>query len=346
MTNTPPRKHLDNVIASQVEMKPVEWVWRNRLARGKLTLITGDPEMGKSMIGFDIIARLTRGSTWPDGEKAQMGKAVILSAEDAEDDTIVPRLIAAGANLDQIKIIKGMTDTSGKKRSFNLQHDLQDLANELVDDVVCMMIDPITAYMGDGVDSHRTSDVRAVLSGLDKFAKDHKVAVLGITHPTKAMQHKAMNAFTGSLAYVAASRLAFIALEDTELERKLFLPVKNNIGLRASGLGYRIIGVTLSNGLETAHVDWDGEPVSISADKALRELNEEGKKPHASELAEEFIKGFLKDGPKTVNEMNEAAKGLKQFSPRTLARARKKLGIEPEKEGMFGPWLVRLPTKH
>ena len=98
---------------------------------------------------------------------------------------------------------------------------------------------PSGRYMGK-IDSHRTTDVRAVLEPLDKFAETHNVAVLAITHPPKAVQAKALHAATGSLAFVAAARLAFLAIEEPETDRKLLLPVKNNLGPMALGLGYRL----------------------------------------------------------------------------------------------------------
>jgi hypothetical protein len=114
-----------------------------------------------------------------------------------------------------------------------------------------IMIDPVTAYLGGKVDSHRTTDVRSILEPLDKFAERHKCAVVCITHPPKAAQSKAINSFTGSLAFVAAARVAFVAIDDPEdplADRQMLLPVKNNIGPMAPGLAYRRIGCVTEKG--------------------------------------------------------------------------------------------------
>ena len=78
---------------SDVVQKPVEWLWRQRFGLGKLNVICGDPGLGKSFLTLDMIARVTTGSPWPDEDVAgvaPLGSAVLVSAEDAVDDTIAP----------------------------------------------------------------------------------------------------------------------------------------------------------------------------------------------------------------------------------------------------------------
>ena len=224
--------------ANMVEQKPVNWLWPGRLAAGKQTLIAGDPGTGKSHIGIDIGARITRGTTWPDGSAPRTGNYLILSAEDAANDTICPRLEAAGADLSRVKLLQAIVEPNGRQRSFSLQRDLEALGNALanIGGVVAILIDPITAYMG-GIDSHRTTDVRSTLEPLDRFAEACGVAVFAVTHPPKSSTGKAIHAFTGSLAFVAAARLAFVAVEETETGRFLLLPVKSNLGPKADGIG-------------------------------------------------------------------------------------------------------------
>jgi AAA domain len=130
----------------------------------------------------------------------------------------------------------------GARTMFSLQHDLAALGKKLkeVGDVAIVVIDPITSYMGSKIDSHRVTDVRAVLEPLADWAEEHKVAVLGITHPPKNAPAKAIHAL-GSIAYVAAARLVFLAIEEPSSERRLLLPVKNNLGPLAPGLSYALV---------------------------------------------------------------------------------------------------------
>jgi hypothetical protein len=105
--------------ASEIEPRNIEWLWPGRLARRKLALIVGEPELGKSQIGTDVIARLTTAELWPDGGSAPSGSAIVLSAEDAAEDTLRPRLEAAGADLDRVHILRAVY-TGEKRRTFEL----------------------------------------------------------------------------------------------------------------------------------------------------------------------------------------------------------------------------------
>src|SRR5262249_36527587 len=118
-----------------------------------------------------------------------------------------------------------------------------------VGDVALVVIDPITSYMGSKIDSHRVTDVRAVLEPLAAWAEEHKVAVLGITHPPKNAPAKAIHALVGSIAYVAAARVVFLAIEEPGSERRLLLAVKNNLAPPAPGLGYALVQTIVSKGI-------------------------------------------------------------------------------------------------
>src|SRR5262249_57453676 len=104
------------------------------------------------------------------------------------------------------------------------------------------IIDPVTAYLGSEIDSHKITDVRAALLPLEQFAAQLDVAVLCIAHPPKAPSTKALNFVAGSGAFTHAPRLAFMVIEDPESPgRNLMLAVKNSLGCKADGLGYRIV---------------------------------------------------------------------------------------------------------
>jgi len=337
-----PSQTLETVCAADIKQVPVEWVRKDHLARGKMTLLAGDPSLGKSQIAVDTAARITRGMFWPEGGRAPLGSVVILSAEDSASDTIVPRLDLAGADLGRVHILTAVK-ADRRYRSFNIQDDLELLGRKLMqlDDVALVSIDPITAYLG-SIDSHRTSDVRAVLEPVGQFAEKYRIALLGITHPPKATQAKAMHAFIGSIAFVASARLAFVVTEELETERRLLLPVKNNLGPKAAGIGYRIQSGTSSKGIATSGICWDSLPVTITATEALRASSEGTRRGHTQAEAVEFLEEELADGPKDAQGMKAKADD-KGITSRTLARARAKLNIVAEKDGFSGGWQWRLP---
>src|SRR5438045_1332400 len=100
--------------ASEIPPEKIEWVWPGRLARGKHTCIAGEPGTGKSQLSIAIIAAVTTGGEWPcDEGRAPHGSAVVLSAEDGASDTIVPRLLAAGADRSRVHVVSAVYDTTG-----------------------------------------------------------------------------------------------------------------------------------------------------------------------------------------------------------------------------------------
>src|SRR5262245_16411972 len=135
---------------ADVEAEPVDWVWPGRIARGKLTLFAGDPGMGKSQIGLDIVARISEAARFPDGSTAPTGCALSPTAEDAANDTVRPRLEGANADLARVHRLRAAILKDGARKTFSLQHDLAALSKKLhaVGDVALVVIDPITSYMG------------------------------------------------------------------------------------------------------------------------------------------------------------------------------------------------------
>src|SRR5262249_32141174 len=117
--------------AANITPEPVEWLWPGRVAIGKQTLIAGEPGLGKSQIAIAMAAAVTTGGDWPCGEgRAPLANVFILRAEDGLADTVVPRLMAAGADLERVRLIAAVVDPNGR-RSLNLQGDLALLEEEI-----------------------------------------------------------------------------------------------------------------------------------------------------------------------------------------------------------------------
>src|SRR5262249_55729505 len=136
-----------------------------------------------------------------------------------------------------------------QNRAFSLQRDMKALSAKLAElgDVAAVVIDPITAYLGD-VDSHRNADVRALLAPLAELAAQRNTAIIGVSHLNKSAGTEVMMRVTGSLAFVAASRAAYLVAQDPENPaRRFFLPIKNNIGPDSTGLAFRIEGATVQS---------------------------------------------------------------------------------------------------
>ena len=217
---------------TDVAMRPIDWLWKNRIAKGKVTALAGEGGLGKSTILFDIAARTSCGDIWPDGEgRAPICSTIILSSEDDPADTIKPRLAAAGANMDKIHIVPMVRNDDGSGRQFNLQSDLGALERAIkqFDDAHVVIIDPITAYLGK-VDSHKNAEMRGVLGPLGEMAARLNVAVICNTHFSKSNGGNANQKIIGSVAFVNHARMAIIVTEDPDdPTRRFFIPSKTNI---------------------------------------------------------------------------------------------------------------------
>jgi RecA-family ATPase len=203
-------------------------VWRNRIAAANLAILAGDPALAKSTIAVFMAAAITGSGRfpvrrfWPDGERCPAsGSIVFLSAEDNARAILVPRLIAAGADLDRVRFVKNVNTgnfyASGEaeKRLFSLETDLTPLDRKLKEwgDVALVVIDPVSAYL-DQIDSHKNAEVRRVLAALQDLAEKHNLAILLITHLIKEAGARALAAISGSGAFGAAARLAHLVVED------------------------------------------------------------------------------------------------------------------------------------
>lgn len=342
---------------ADIEPQPVCWLWPDRIAR-KFVLFTGPPDCGKTNTAIDIAARVTTGNVWPDGSgKAPLGSAIVMTAEDGLGDTVRTRADAAKADVRRIYCLNAVHDGDGKPSSFSLQEDLELLGEKVreIGDVALVIIDPITAYLGAGrIDTRRTADVRAVLSPLKDFAEAHNITVLGLTHPSKTVT-KAMNAATGSQAFIAAARSAYLFTREMndgqETGRTLMLPIKNNLAPRKEGLAFRISARLIGHGeIVAPYVDWDSAPITMSADEALAATMEAtGGSAAASRDALGEAVFFLRE-EFSASERVEASIIDKQarkagISQRTLKRARKELGVVSRREGFGadGKFFLSLP---
>jgi len=320
---------------SEIKPERIGWIWPGVIASGRLTGLVGHPGLGKSQLAIDVAATVSNGRNWPGGAaNGEAGDAIILAAEDDAADTIVPRLIAAGANCSRVHVVKAVKGDDGVERPFDLSVDLDRLEKEHgLSQVRLLVVDPISAYLGTmkskGINRNQGADVRTVLNRLATFAVQHDLGVLAVSHLNKTSGARAITRIRGSLEWVAVPRAVFLVAEEAGTGRRLFLPLKNNLAPDRIGYAFEIEDRVVANDIRTSAVVWSNEPVTISPDEALAAA---AKKVTLG--ATDFLQEVLSDGPVDQTEIVRLGK-VAGYSEKALRTAREKLGVKPKKEG-FG----------
>jgi hypothetical protein len=380
--------HRDQLLSGHIRLadlpqRELPWLWPGRIPIGKVTLLVGDPGVGKSLIALDVAARVTTAQPWPDQGSRHTPCAVtgaeqdvdtqppdakensfvirhseirhsppspasvlLLSAEDDLADTIRPRLEALGADCSRITAIPpGWTPLlpqPGAARTFDLRHDLNHLERVLRGQPDCrlVIVDPITAYLGGNIENSN-AEIRRLVAPLAELAAARRVAILAISHLRKqsgAALHRTM----GSLAFVAAARAAWLVAKDpASPDRRLMLPLKNNL---AAGGGSLAFTIEADPGGQP-RVCWSSDPTTLTADEALRPVQQpRGRPGDERNDAIAWLRKQLGDGPRPSAEIAEqaVAHGIRLA---TLRRAFRQLDGQAVKAG-WGPlsqWLWSLP---
>jgi len=329
----------------EIEPEPIRWLWPNRIARGKLTVIAGDPKVGKSLITADLTARISAGLEWPDRcGPAPRGAVIFASAEDDPADTIRPRIEAAGGDVARVFIVGPITDLDKDgapfERGFNLKKDVHRLALEIerIGNVAAVIVDPVSAYLG-GADSHNNAEVRELLAPLARLASDHRVAVIAVSHLNKGAGSNALYRVSGSLAFTAAARAVLLVAKDADNEhRRLMIPAGSNIAPDIGGLAYSIRPVETDLG-PVPVLDWEPDAIEIDSTAALETDSDE--RAERTEAAE-WLEHALKDGPLKAAEIRKRA-NAEGLAWRTVQRARRAAGVVSIRDG-FGSgsrWILK-----
>ncbi|MFC1639216.1 bifunctional DNA primase/polymerase [Gemmatimonadota bacterium] len=332
--------------ASNVVPEPVQWLWHNRIPRGKLTGIIGNPDRGKSTLLLDLAARVSTGKAMPDRAPVKAGGIVVLSAEDGAADTIVPRLIAAGADLNRVGLLTGITTGNGPSELVLPEHldALRDAVTEY--NAAMVIVDPLNAYLTGTVNSWRDHDVRRALRPLATFAEETHTAVVVLRHVTKAEHKKAIHAASGSIGITGAARAEHLVAEDPDdSDRNIFAPVKANLAPRQPSLVFRLEGTTIETSAgvcSVARIVWCGES-SHSADDLVSMTDPEERSALAD--AREFLLDVLRDGPRLAEEVTQEAR-QSGISNSTLKRAKRECKVKASRRGFGkgGKWWWELPS--
>jgi putative DNA primase/helicase len=335
----------------KIKSRRLEFLWEGRIPLGKGVVMHGPPGSGKSNVELSFIAMITTGRDWPDGAKNTMGarRVMMAATEDDYEDTIKPRLMAMGADMSKIVVLK-KTQTTGGKRKLNLDADAKALLRALREypDVVAVFFDPITGFYGD-MDGNDNKRIRPVMEKLAEVCRLTRVNIFGVIHENRRGDAAAIDKILGAGALAQVFRVALRFSTDPKgasNKDKIMATTKSNLTKTQGGLRYRLSEkmVKLDDGFEQEFslVEWgevhDQMSDDVIADEKAK-ANEDpqgGKLASACAIAESML--LEKGGVRLIREIKQAVEGMVPgISEKTMKRIKGKLGLKTfGKEP--GPW--------
>jgi hypothetical protein len=357
---------------ANVEPRYTAWLWPDRIPIGCVTLLVGDPGLGKSLLTLDLAARLSRGASWPDGselpsynrpnrgqpnttvdgsvpnpssqdDSSRVGtpspvSVLLLCGEDSLSSTVCPRLMVAGADCANIAAIVGIEQlqmntvghvSEARRRVVTIGGMLDELPNCRL-----VVVDPVSAYSAIG-------DVHQILLSLAAIARKYQVAVVVVNHLRKK-EGAALYRAAGPITVVSSARAAWLVSRDpADQDRRLLLPLKNNLTKNATGLSFTIV-----NGqYDLPHVEWSNEPIDVSPQAVLSDAAPRGRPDDELRFAIAWLDARLThEGCPSQQIRSEAAENC--IAQRTLYRAFRHLNGEAVRLGPdpHAKWAWRRPA--
>jgi hypothetical protein len=285
-----PKLEVPGQLLSEVEARQINWLWPGRIPLGKITILDGDPGMGKSLITVDLAARLSTGQPMPDGTLGQQGTVLLVAPEDDPYDTLKPRLEAAGGDPARVRLLHTGESFDGNKmriydRPFSLPRDFDALIKTIKSTgAILVILDPLTAIIGNNVNISHDQAIREIFTPLALLAERTSCAILIVRHLGKGSSSNPLHRGAGSIGIIAAARTGLIIAPHPENHhQRILATTKNNLSKHASDLIYQVVENTQGQ----PHIHWLGEsqfapsavfntgsPMSIARQNILRVLRE------------------------------------------------------------------------
>jgi putative DNA primase/helicase len=340
--------------ANEVRIRPVRFLWRPWLPLGKVTILAGAPGQGKSQLTAYMAAATSRASFEP-SDATTPGSVVILTAEDDAADTVVPRLLAAGADLSRVEFIvmrrtmpRGLTADG----LIKLPGDVDTLIDRLeAGDVRLVVFDPVASFVGRDHSTYVNQDVRDVLDPVVAVAAHYGVAVVLVLHLNKSESKTWATKIGESHAFQAVARTVLALAPDPDDEDgedgtdKILAPTKLNLMQRARGLALklRVVPATVYDDnrepIDTSTIEIVGTS-SVSADDLLADQSERGVRRDVLD----FLLDALADGPVESGALKQAAKDA-GVAWRTVQRYYREVCKSAKPAKSRGPWVYDLQER-
>jgi hypothetical protein len=327
--------------ASKIDARPVDWLWPGRIPSGTLTVLAGDPGLGKSLLSLALASKLSR-SELTDGP----ADVLLLTAEDSVAHTVVPRLQAARADLDRVhfaSISQDEMDASmlfpediGRLRELVLAHQAR-----------LVVIDPLMAHLSAKIDSWKDQKVRLALAPLHRLAEETGSAILVVAHLNKGQGSDPLQRLGGSIGIAAAARSVLLLARDPDDPegdqgaQRVLAHVKSNLSSLARSLGFQIEEAAVAGDLTAPLLRESGHSRYSGVELLDRERPRKSSK---LEAAIELLETELQEGVRPVVELERLAEEA-EISVSTLQRARKELKVQSTKLSFDRGWGLSLPAE-
>lgn len=328
------QRQLEMRWAHQITTRSIDWLWKPWLARGVVSVLDGDPGVGKSMLTMDLVARLTTGRAMPlDGDSHPPQNCLVVALEDPLDSVVRPRLEAAGADLSSVAFLEGVKETGpggSLEAVMQLPRDLDLITAETVrHQPALMVIDPLFAVLG--LDKRgrciKASDdqgVRQLTGQFKVLAERVGTHIMLVRHLNKASGGAAIKRGSGSIAITGQARSVLLAAKDpNNHECGILAMTKTNLAAMPKSIRYRITSDGLSSRLDCLG------PCDATADELLSPGTTADYFKRAVTTAEDFLEVALQDGGRTWEDLvaMAAKEGIAEI---TLRRAREEKDLEKE----------------
>jgi hypothetical protein len=334
------KRRADLIQLSRIEAKPVEWLWYPYVPIAMLTMLNGDPGVGKSYVALAMAADISNGRTPYSGEPCQPLNTLYLTIENSAAEVLRPRFDNLQGNPERFHLLRGsITGPEGDRASYG-SVSLSDVA--LLDEALqrtnagLAVIDPVQSYLGANVDFHRCNETRPILDGLFRLAEKHRCSFLLLRHLSKQQSGRVIHRGIGTIDFTGAVRSELLAGSAPDNPKHHALAhIKTNLGPIGDTVGYEIDAM--------GRFRWK-DPEGLTASAMLAPETNPDEKSVLDE-AQGFLREALAEGPRPVKELLSASR-KNGISEPTLRRAKAKLGVISEKPPeRDAPWVWQLAGK-